>query len=191
MAPLSAPCLVALFHATSALGVAPFRALLLPCSRAPSPAPVPSCRQSEPKPCLTRTANGRNRPPCAPLLGSDDRGRRTPAETGDSWPKPPASKQLPKPARERPRLQGFAPHESPPLAAGGLDRRRARSSPGLHTLQGSLPRWNGAAFTASPLMGFLRATASAAERPALQGLASSEIGLSLSRLPALLGFAAS
>jgi hypothetical protein len=190
MAPLSAPCLVALFHATSALGVAPFRALLLSCSRTPSPAPVPSCRSDEPKPCLTRTANGRNRPPYAPLLSSNDRSRRTPAETGDSWPKPPASKQLPKPARERPRLQGFAPHESPPPANGCLGQQRARSSPGLCTLQGSLPHWNGTAFTAHPLMGFL-VQARTTERPALQGLASSEIGWPLSRLPALLGFATS
>jgi hypothetical protein len=48
LAPRSAPCLVALFHATSAHGVAPFRALFLSCSRTPSPAPLPSCRSSEP-----------------------------------------------------------------------------------------------------------------------------------------------
>jgi hypothetical protein len=52
---LSAPCLVALFHATSAHGVAPFRALSLPCSRTPSPAPFPSCRSSEPGMPLPRT----------------------------------------------------------------------------------------------------------------------------------------
>jgi hypothetical protein len=74
--------------------------------------------------------------------------------------RPPATSRVPIQARERPRLQGFAPHESPPLTAGGLDRRRARSSPGLHTLQGSLPRWNRTAFTALPLMGFLRSGAS-------------------------------
>jgi len=37
-------CLPALFHAGSAHGVAPFRALFLPRSRTPSPTPVPSCR---------------------------------------------------------------------------------------------------------------------------------------------------
>jgi hypothetical protein len=44
LAPFSATCLPALFHAGSAHGVAPFRALLLPRGRTPSPAPVPSCR---------------------------------------------------------------------------------------------------------------------------------------------------
>jgi hypothetical protein len=38
----SAPSLAAMLHAASAHGVAPFRALLLPCSRTPSPAPLPS-----------------------------------------------------------------------------------------------------------------------------------------------------
>jgi hypothetical protein len=52
-APSSAVSLPALFHAGSAHGVVPFRALLLPCSRTPSPAPFPSCRWthlSEPNP---------------------------------------------------------------------------------------------------------------------------------------------
>jgi hypothetical protein len=38
----SAPCLLALFHARSAHGVSPFRALLPSQSRSPSPAPLPS-----------------------------------------------------------------------------------------------------------------------------------------------------
>jgi hypothetical protein len=42
VAPWSAPCLPALFHAGSAPGVAPFRAFLLPRGRTPSPAPFPS-----------------------------------------------------------------------------------------------------------------------------------------------------
>jgi hypothetical protein len=42
--PSSAASLPALFHAGSAHGVVPFRALLLPCSRSPSLAPFPSCR---------------------------------------------------------------------------------------------------------------------------------------------------
>jgi hypothetical protein len=56
-------------------------------------------------------------------------------------------------AREHPRLQGFAPHESPPPPDGGLDRPAARSSLGLDTLQGFPPRWLDTAFTAPPLMG--------------------------------------
>jgi hypothetical protein len=74
--------------------------------------------------------------------------------------------------------------------AGGLDRRRARSSPGLYALQGSLPRWLGTAFTAPPLMG-LAHRAQATGRAALQGLTTSEIGSSLSRPPTLLGLLAS
>jgi hypothetical protein len=45
--------------------------------------------------------------------------------------------------------------------AGGLDQHVARSSHGLHTLQGSLPRCGSAALTAPPLMGFLTSGASA------------------------------
>lgn len=44
LTPSSAPSLLTLFHVRSALGVSPFRALLLPCSRTPSPMPIPSCR---------------------------------------------------------------------------------------------------------------------------------------------------
>jgi len=163
---------------------------------------LPSCRSDEPAPSSTRTANGRNRPPHAPPRDPTGRSRRAPAArhppaeadehptTGDSWPKPPATTGFPKPNRERPHLQGFAPHESPPPTTGGLDRRRARSSPGLHTLQGSLPHWIAATFAAAPLMGFVSLGRKRPTELALQGLTSSELGWSLSRLPALLGFAA-
>jgi hypothetical protein len=50
------------------------------------------------------------------------------------------------------------------LTAGGLDRRRTRSSPGFRPLQGLHPRWNGPAFTAPPLMRFHDR---AANRPAV------------------------
>jgi hypothetical protein len=89
----SAPSLVALFHATSAHGVAPFRALLLPCSRTPSPAPFPSC-------CLDDPDNRSTRP---------ETDRRSDRKQNRHTDRP----------RERPQLQGFAPHESPPPAAGG------------------------------------------------------------------------
>jgi hypothetical protein len=93
-------------------------------------------------------------------------------------------------ARERPHLQGFAPRESPPPYAGGLDHRTSCSSPGLSALQGSLPRRDGPAFTAPPLM-CLPARARTTSLPALQGVTPNEIGWSLSRLPTLLGFSAS
>jgi hypothetical protein len=52
----STASLPALFHAGSALGVLPFRALLLPCSRSPSPASFPSCR------CANRPTEPSTRP---------------------------------------------------------------------------------------------------------------------------------
>jgi hypothetical protein len=99
-------------------------------------------------------------------------------------PRPPSGKTT-----APPRLQGLAPHESPPLDAGCLGRRGARGSPGLlpsrvFPLVGMarpsprLPSW---ASLLRPRTG---------EPAALQGLASNEIGLSLSRPPTLLGFAA-
>jgi hypothetical protein len=62
--------------------------------------------------------------------------------------------------RDDPRLQGFAPHESPPPGAGGLGRRQARGSPGFRPLQGVPPRWIGPALTAPPLMGLVETAAS-------------------------------
>jgi hypothetical protein len=74
--------------------------------------------------------------------------------------------------------------------AGGLDRHAARSSPGLLSLQGVPPHCGGPAFTAPPLMGFSNG-ARTLRLAALQGLDHSEVGWSLARLPALLGFIAS
>jgi hypothetical protein len=62
-----------------------------------------------------------------------------------------------------PRLQGFAPHESPLPPPRLLHRHRGRSSPGLRALQGSLPRWSGPAFAVPPLMGLPRSGAN--DRP--------------------------
>jgi hypothetical protein len=56
--------------------------------------------------------------------------------------------------RGAPRLQGFAPHESPPLRLGCLGRDVARGSLGIPPLQGVPPHRMGAAFTAPPLMRF-------------------------------------
>jgi hypothetical protein len=110
----------------------PFKALLLPCSRTPSPAPLPSCRWNAPSSCpnscwSSRVPKHRARPP-APHKWA---GRRI-----------------------IPRLQGFAPHESPPPRPGCLHRSKARSSPGIRPLQGFHPRRNGTAFTVPPLMRF-------------------------------------
>jgi hypothetical protein len=212
----SAPCLVALFHATSAHGVAPFRALLLPRSRTPSPTPLPSCRCCVPLPDSTRALGGRNRPTtgqrpishrpkpvtarstsrplrpkpsgaCCPA--SSGRSRRTPKQPAAANQSHLHSRGFRSPARARPRLQGFAPRESPLPNTGGLDRpghvallglcpSRALSLTGMPRPSPQLPSW---AFAAR---------SQAIDQLALQGLTSREIGLPLSRLPALLGFAA-
>jgi hypothetical protein len=66
----------------------------------------------------------------------------------------------------------------------------ARSSPGLSTLQGSLPRDNARLSPGIPSWAFSHQTRTAGE-PTLQGIDCREMGWSLSRLPTLLGFAAS
>jgi hypothetical protein len=80
-------------------------------------------------------------------------------------PNHPLRKRPPKRPRTK-RAYGTAPGAPPPSGSCStresatrgrrLDRRRARSSPGLSALQGSLPHWNGATFAAPPHMGFAR-----------------------------------
>ena len=123
----------------------PFRALLLPCSRTPSPAPLPSCRW--------------NALPNRPSRHWPSRAPKRRAE-----PPPP---HMDGPS-EHPRLQGFAPHENPPLRPGGLGRHAARSSPGIPPLQGFLPHRTDATFITPPLMRF-SARAQATLRMPLQG----------------------
>jgi hypothetical protein len=77
----------------------PFRAFLLPRSRTPSPAPLPSCRFEVPSEPPSKTSS------------------RPRAEARDPSPAP--SSSLPEPLR----LQGFAPRESPPLPLGCLRLR--------------------------------------------------------------------
>jgi hypothetical protein len=162
LTPSSAPSLLALFHARSALGVSPFRAFLLPCSRSPSPAPLPSCRWK--------------RPSCRPALPTSARKRAFARHVFD---RPGA-----------PRLQGFAPHESPPLRSGCLGR------PGRVALLGLVPSRVFSlssldrTFTRSPLTS-LRARPQATSHRLPRVSLAGEIGLSLSRLPTLLGFLAS
>jgi hypothetical protein len=66
----------------------------------------------------------------------------------------------------------------------------ARSSPGLSALQGSPPRGNARLSPGLPSWALSHQTR-AADEPTLQGIDCHEIGWSLSRLPTLLGFAAS
>jgi hypothetical protein len=224
-APSSAVSLPALFHAGSALGVVPFRALLLPCSRTPSPAPLPSCRcshLSKPEPPhdlgrrssfrragpATQARRRRNgfepralRPPKRPSC-PDDQPRRgllpkQPAQNAARSTSPDIHEHLGLPPnddpalQERPRLQGFAPHESPPLevrlfrpglprvALLGLPPFRAVSLAGVPQPSPRLPSWTSLS------------QARTTTRLALQGFAPSEVGWTLSSLPTLMGFCAS
>jgi hypothetical protein len=158
----SAPSLVALFRATSAHGVVPSRALLLSRSRSPSPAPLPSCRFDEP---ADRATARRLWPkPAAPL------GIRHGPGSALAFRALLHARVRHRPAAfytaaRRVALLGFHPPGfSPSLARRDLHRT---SPHGLHS--------------------------SRRERPdgrTPQGLTSSEIGWSLSRLPTLLGFVA-
>jgi hypothetical protein len=64
---------------------------------------------------------------------------------------------------------------------------KVRSSPGVSPLQGVPPRRNGAAFTAPPLMG-LSSPSQATDTTPFKVSINDEVGLSLARLPTLLGF---
>jgi hypothetical protein len=90
------------------------------------------------------------------------------------------------------RLQGFTPRESPPPSAGCLDLHTARSSLELCALQGSIPSLAcRGSHRSSPHDLWLYPVASDLVLLGLQGFIPNEIGSSLSRLPALLSFAAS
>jgi hypothetical protein len=112
----SAPCLPALFHAGSAHGVAPSRALLLSRGRTLSPAPVPSWRLDE----TVESASPAHRPLPAPRSPLPKQRRARPERR--PGPRTGAHQGLTSP-RKPPRLQGFAPRESPPRLAEGLGRR--------------------------------------------------------------------
>lgn len=131
MASSSAPNLPALFHAGSALGVRPSELSPPAQPRAVSGAVALVSLKTTLR--HTRAAAGRRR------CRSTAPNRRRPM-----WAR----------RRAAPRLQGFAPRESPPLHPGGLDRSGARGSHGIHPLQGILPHRTGTAFTAPPLMRF-------------------------------------
>jgi hypothetical protein len=106
--------LPALFRAGSAHGVSPFRALL--------PRMQPSTVSGERCPLVVR---------CAP------RGHPKtahPPQRRSTTTRHPAS--IWKPHRHAPRPQGFAPHRDPPHRVRCLGAARARSSPGILSLQG-------------------------------------------------------
>jgi len=131
MAFSSAPDLPALFRAGSAPGVRPSEL------------------------CSSRAAARRLRRRCPLVVGTVR--RRTRAAIGRRERRSAApNRRRPMWARRRaaPRLQGFAPRESPPPRPGCLDRSVARSSHGVSPLQGVPPHRTGAAFTAPPLMRF-------------------------------------
>jgi hypothetical protein len=94
----STPRLPALFHAGSAPGVRPSELSSSRAAWSPSPVLVPSCRLKTP-PNLSETQKRRERRSAAP-------------PPFPMWKGPWSA----------PRLQGFPPHESPPLQAGGLGR---------------------------------------------------------------------
>jgi hypothetical protein len=161
----SAPSLVALFHATSAHGVVPFRALLLSCSRTPSPAPLPSCRSDEP---ASRPTRVQPRPP-----------KRPRKETGKR--NGPGS---------APAFRGLLHTRVRHIRAGCYTGTERVALLGFVPSRVFLPHWSGPAFTAPPLTGFEPARRERPTGSAPQGLGSSGIGSSLSRPPTLLGFGA-
>ena len=139
----------------------PFRALFLSCSHAPSLAPLPSWR----------------------WIADAFRGTETPRT------------ELRKTAElsADPRLQGFAPHENPFPAERWLDRTEARSSPGNCAPPGfSLPQAEMERFSPRlPSRAWQsHVRKSERDRPLLRVLLPAGIGLSLARLPTLLGFLA-
>jgi hypothetical protein len=87
-----------------------------------------------------------------------------------------------------PRLQGFAPRESPPLRYGCLGRNERVALLGFLLFRAFPLGGMATVFTAPPLMS-LAVGRRIGLQLSLQGLTSTEVGLSLSRLPALLRFA--
>jgi hypothetical protein len=165
---LSAPSLLALFHARSALGVRPSEL------------------------CSSRVAVRRLRRRCPLDVGTPFRTTRVPTtrrERRNTAPRPsfPMWVVLP----DAPHLQGFAPHESPPLHTGGLGRTRARSSLGIAPLQGFLPRRMGNGLHRASPNEVARLGDKSSARALYRVLLPDEIGWSLSRLPTLLGFTTS
>jgi hypothetical protein len=164
----SAPSLLALFHDRSSHGVLPSEL------------------------CSSRAAVRRLQRRYPLDVGTPFRTARVPVtrrERRNTAPRPPFPIWVVLP--DAPHLQGFAPHESPPLHTGCLGRTRARGSPGIAPLQGSHPhRAGNGLHRASPLE-VARLGDKSSARALYRVLLPGEIGWSLSRLPTLLGFTTS
>jgi hypothetical protein len=139
--------------------------------------------------CSFRAAVHRLRCPCPHVVGYT--GLKEPEFQSVHETEVPLPLRLKVQCAYAPRLQGFAPHESPPLRRSCLDCNPARSSHGLLPSralsltaleQPSLPH---------PLMRFQAGDKDRSldnlQSP-LQGLANGKIGWSPKRLPTLLGF---
>jgi hypothetical protein len=162
----SAPSLLALFHARSAHGVRP----------------------SEPS--SSRAAVRRLRRLCPPDVATPSNQARG----------PPSQSRMPKRRAWNPTIPIMGRPLKRPSSSGLCSTResatpgrlfrptQARSSPGFHPLQGVPPHRNGTAFTAPTL---LRLSSQATNRPTgrpYRVFLPGEVGLSLSRLPTLMGF---
>jgi hypothetical protein len=132
---------------------------------------------------LRQSHRRRPKPPAAPAVGRalifcHDRSRtRRRAQTDGP--------------KSAPAFRGLHPAGIRHTHAGGLDPHAARSSLGLCALQGVLPRCGGPAFTAPPLVAFAVPGRERPETVDLQGIDHNEMGLSVSRLPTLMGSFAS
>jgi hypothetical protein len=156
---------------------------LTPKHQEPAEPSTPKRRESaEPATPKCRDFTGLVTPRCHDFAEPAPPKRRAPVVRGPNspgWTSP----------WKPPRLQGFAPRESPPLPAGCLGRRRRVALLGfppsrvlplttMARLSPRLPSW---------ALSHLTRTL---DEPTLQGFACREVGLSPRRLPTLLGFAA-
>jgi len=144
----------------------PFRALLLPCSRTPFPAPLPSCRWNA-RPSFPRTSEQSRTP------------KRRAKPDGPHVGRPSG----------RPSSSGLCSTRESATSDRLFRPARARGSPGLRPLQGVPPRRQGIGLRhASPHVVPVTRDESNARGHCRVSL-SGEVGLSLSRLPTLMGFA--
>jgi hypothetical protein len=108
----------------------PFRALLLSCSRTPFPTPFPSCRSKPDPTAFTKSL------PCA-LAETETPEQQLPSNGLQQAPSPSGLCSTRESATS---LRLFRPPG-------------ARSSPGIHPLQGFLPHRHSTTFIAPPLLG--------------------------------------
>ena len=146
----------------------PFRALLLPHSRTPFPESIPSWHWSRPRgPTTERTTASQTPRMCAQR------------QFGLEWG-----------PQSTPRLQGFAPHGSPPPCSSELDQSRHVALLGLSSLQGVPPHWNGAGFPLPPLTWLTGPAANDQLQLHLRVSLPARLACPAKGLPTLLGFVA-